>query len=257
MRFQPEDFTTKNYARLLVLTQKFWRFVTFDQLGLSEFDNNIVLWRHDIDASVHRAVKLAEIESASGVRATYFVQLSSGFYNVFEKDVSRRLVQIGRMGHQIGLHFDPGAYELDNFREFVDRLKLEQGILQDLLGCKVSAFSLHTPTAVPADMTGLEIEGLTNAYSAKITSAFKYCSDSNGYWRHERLEDILVRRDSTRLHVLTHPEYWTDEALSAQQRIERCIEGRSRSTRKNFYGIVLQTGRMIPGDEAVEEGSSP
>ena len=48
------------------------------------------LWRHDVDFSIERALIMAEYESGYGIKANYFIQLSSNFYNVFDTDIFER-----------------------------------------------------------------------------------------------------------------------------------------------------------------------
>ena len=69
-----------------------------------------VLWRHDVDVSMHRAARLAEIEAERGAVATYFVNPRSAFYNLRSPKSRRLLRRIRSLGHEIGLHFDAGAY---------------------------------------------------------------------------------------------------------------------------------------------------
>ena len=63
---------------------------------------------------------------------------------------------------------------------------------------------------------------------AACATATPYVSDSNGYWRFERLPEVLAAGAHERLHVLTHPEWWQEEAMSPRERILRCIAGRAR-----------------------------
>lgn len=45
--------------------------------------NRPVILRHDIDMSLHKALTFARLENRISIRSTYFVLLSSNFYNVF------------------------------------------------------------------------------------------------------------------------------------------------------------------------------
>ena len=65
-----------------------------------------VLWRHDVDVSMHRAARLAEIEAERGAVATYFVNPRSAFYNLLEPEIEVLLRRIRSLAHEIGLHFD-------------------------------------------------------------------------------------------------------------------------------------------------------
>ena len=84
---------------------------------------------------------------------------------------------------------------------------------------------------------------MVNAYGARSASATSYVSDSNGYWRHSRLPDVLAEGEAERLHVLTHPEWWQPQPMSPRERLERCIEGRSAAVRDWYDGLLESEGR--------------
>src|SRR5213593_3505306 len=84
------DFTEARYARALELAQRNYDFASFE----SPPAGHHVLWRHDVDFSVHRALRLAEIEAEAGVRATYFMYPRSQFYNLLSNLVAPKARQI-------------------------------------------------------------------------------------------------------------------------------------------------------------------
>ena len=45
--------------------------------------NKSVILRHDVDTSIEKAVKMAEFEKNLGISSTYFVLVTTDFYNVF------------------------------------------------------------------------------------------------------------------------------------------------------------------------------
>ena len=75
------DFTTESYAELLILAQENYTFTSYDQINT---DNKFILWRHDVDFSLNRSLKLAQIEHEAGVRSTFFLNPHSDFYNLLE-----------------------------------------------------------------------------------------------------------------------------------------------------------------------------
>jgi len=79
---------------------------------------------------------------------------------------------------------------------------------------------------------------MINAYSKYLKSNFGYCSDSNGYWRFERLEDVLKEAKHEKLQVLTHPGWWVETPMSPRQRIQRCIDGRAINVGKNYDDLL-------------------
>lgn len=236
MTYNIEDFTEENYSRLLKIAADYYEFTFFTE---EHSGRPIVIWRHDVDFSVSRAVKLAEIEQNIGVKSTFFFQIGSEFYNVFEGKTRRQLLSIIEMGHDIALHFDPTAYEISNLIELEEKLKYEKGVLEGIVCRPVSAFSYHNPTETILKFDQVSIADMVNTYSAVYRDSYGYCSDSNGYWRHERLEDVLLNREHKKLQVLTHPGWWQESAMPPRQRIERCIDGRSEYV-KNFYDSLLQ-----------------
>ena len=85
---------------------------------------------------------------------------------------------------------------------------------------------------------------MINTYSSFFRNEVGYCSDSNGYWRHKRLEDILNAKEYPCMQVLTHPIWWDKKIMSPKQKIRKCIEQRAKET-ENYYDKILdQMGRM-------------
>ena len=100
------DFTEKNYRKLLKLAKKNYAFKFFNSYSKPPY----VLWRHDVDCSVHRALSLAKIEKELGVKSTYFFHLHSPYYNLLEEASHNRVKKILALGHEIGLHFELPFY---------------------------------------------------------------------------------------------------------------------------------------------------
>lgn len=207
-----------------------------------------MLWRHDIDMSPHRALRLATIEAAAGARTTYFVHLHSPFYNVLESPVRDRLRSIAVLGHEIGLHFDTGFDSGQSAAANVDgAIMRERDVLESLLGVSITTCSFHNPErdgilGLDADSYG----GLLNTYGRSIGLRYTYVSDSNGYWRFRPLRALLAS-GAERLHVLTHPEWWTPTAMSPRDRVARCIRGRARAASRNYDAAIASSGRANIG----------
>ncbi len=83
-KFRFQDFTEQKYRQYLQKANRKFRFIRFEE---ERFAENTCLWRHDIDTSPHRALKLAQIENEEGVSATYFFLLHSNRYNFLEKEI--------------------------------------------------------------------------------------------------------------------------------------------------------------------------
>ena len=238
------DFTEDEYAQLLRLAQTSYTFISF-AAALSA-PAGTVLWRHDLDFSVHRALALARIEAAAGVRSTFFLHLHSPFYNALEAEVAERVNGILALGHELGLHFDPSFHSARG-RDVADALARERAFLEDVFEAPVRAFSLHNPDVAGWADDSDEVAGMVNAYGASLRRSFGYCSDSNGYWRFRRLRDVLEEAADERLHVLTHPEWWVPEPMSPRERVSRCIEGRAAQQHERYDRVVAAMGRANIG----------
>lgn len=79
-----ETFTEHEYRNLLRITKVNWQILPF---SASQSKGRICLWRHDIDFSVHRAYKLAQIEAEKQIQSTFFIHLHSHFYNALEDEM--------------------------------------------------------------------------------------------------------------------------------------------------------------------------
>lgn len=62
--------------------------------------------RHDVDYSMEKALIMAEYEKSIDVKSTYFLLLTSDFYNVLSHKNQKYIHKIIECGHDIGLHFD-------------------------------------------------------------------------------------------------------------------------------------------------------
>ena len=239
-----DDFTEAAYAGCVRMARQRWRFIRFTDVPC---DGRVVLWRHDVDLSPHRALRLARIEADEGVTSTFFIHLHSEFYNALERQVADIFRRIAGLGHEIGLHFDPNFHrESIQSREDIERLlKSEAAVIESLSDQPVRAFSFHNPDVGPwlaydDDVLG----GLRSAYGRTIKRDFQYCSDSNGYWRFRRLQDVLADESIEKLHVLTHPGWWQVEAMSPKARVLRCIQGRASAVQAGYEKLLADNNRV-------------
>ncbi|MBD5550884.1 MAG: hypothetical protein HDQ96_06875 [Lachnospiraceae bacterium] len=142
-----------------------------------------MILRHDIDYDIEKAVRLSAIERVGGA-GTYFVLLTSDFYNVFSKKSSEGLKQIAENGHTVAPHFDEVRYP-------------------ELLG------DVETVKEKIIEEAELNIPGMINSYGQTYFKEFKYLSDSRRRWR-EPVDEIIRSKGYERLHILTHP-FWYNE----------------------------------------------
>jgi hypothetical protein len=245
-KFNFSDFTEDQYRKIIQHAKKYYKF-RFFSTEVEKINEPFVLWRHDIDVSIHRALKIAQIEKEEGVNSTFFIMLGSEFYNIFEKDIMKRLIDIQLMGHQIGLHFSCDLRDIKNHGDLEHLVIQEKNILETFLERDVvKAVSFHNPN-LAMDKVNLRanvIGGLINTYGQKLVDNCGYVSDSNGYWRYERLMDVILGRKYSKLQVLTHPVWWPAEVMSPKDRIMRCVQGRAEFVNKFYDEMLEKLGRL-------------
>lgn len=236
------DFTEKRYAEILDFAKEKFSFVRFGSIPKPP----CLLWRHDVDMSVHRALALARLEEDRGIIATYFIRLRAEFYNVFEWPIRTMIQKISKSGHEIGLHFesDPSTY-LSNEEILEEKLQFDRAILEEVAGTSVSAVSFHDPEAGNLlRFRRKAYAGMENAYAYLAEAGFIYVSDSDGYWRFRPLSEVLSENTDTNVQVLTHPEWWTPVPMPPRARMQRCVEGRARAVQLRYDSQLAERGRI-------------
>ncbi|MFZ2339168.1 MAG: hypothetical protein WAW07_05520 [Bacteroidales bacterium] len=229
------DFTLDNYLKLLKKAKKNFNFVFFSDFN----DQKNILLRHDIDVSIQSAGKMARIEENLGIRSTYFTLVHSEFYNLLDKPNLTSLRAILSMGHAIGLHFDSHFYDITNLDELRRFLNIDKCILEDFLGIKVKDFSFHINDNFTLSVKEDVISGMVNVYSDKYMKNIAYCSDSMGYWRYDRLEDMLESCSGS-FQLLIHPCWWQAEILPPRRRIFKIIDKHGRYLKNNWDKMLFE-----------------
>lgn len=208
------EFTFDWYLQLLsLLKKKGYLICGYD--GWIEYDKCVIL-RHDVDNSLEAAVRFAELEKEAEVKSTYFVLVTSDFYNVFSGSNQKLVRKIISYGHSVGLHFDETAYT-GGIDYMAQMIKKEAGMLETVTGVPVISVSMHRPSrrTLEADMA---IQGMINSYSHTFFHEFKYVSDSRRRWR-EPVDDIISSGMYQRLHILTHAFWYAEKQNSIEETV--------------------------------------
>lgn len=195
--------------------------------------NKAVIMRHDIDISLEKAVEMAEIEKDERIISTYFILLSTDFYNAASEKSLKAIKRIADCGHQIGLHFDEVKYaEIECMRTLVDAIKQEAEILSEITGFPISSVSMHRPSKETLN-ADYEIEGIINSYGKVFFKDFKYVSDSRRCWW-ENVEEIIESDKFERLHILTHPFWYHAKEKTIQESIGDFINAAATERYENL-----------------------
>jgi len=172
---------------------------------------------HDVDISLKKAVEMAEFENKNNIKSTYYILLSSPYYNALEAENLQRIRTLRELGMGIGLHYD-NSIKLQDANQCCSEIIIQLGMLQHHIGeLEEKSVTFHKP------LRGVDINGetvnllnLSNIYSPNFDRRFKYISDSGHNWR-ENPYDIIDTNDM--VHINTHPEWYNNEEMD----MEECI----------------------------------
>ena len=196
---------------------------SFQKMGYQTVSADIIspekphlLLRHDVDIELKYALEIAKIEKACNVHSTFFVLVTSDFYNALSEVSFLYMKEILDCGHQIGIHVDIGSVE--RFADIEKKVIKEAQILSSFLSTDINTFSFHRPSSLERfrDYHQIEIDGFTNYYEPRLFESISYVSDSRGGWFHGHpleKEEVKQRRA---LHLLTHPIWWSSLAVDCE-----------------------------------------
>lgn len=237
-------FTYESYKMMLKnLMDKGYSFKNY--LNWDEEEKTVIL-RHDVDNSLKKAVLLSEVEKEMSVHgATYFVLLSTNFYNVHSKESRNCISNIIRNGGSIGLHFDEAQYDISSEEELKEYVCKEIKILSEIVETKVNVVSMHRPSE--KILSGdVEFAGIINSYSDTFFHRMKYLSDSRRCWR-ENIDDIIMGERYARLHILTHP-FWYMEGR--EKNLKQTLKEAMIEAAMNYYDNMDSNFRNLESELA-------
>lgn len=247
-KYRFDDFTLANYKRLLLLAKdKGFNFILHKDAFVAERKD--VIWRHDVEFEPDIALKMAEIEYELEVQATYFFQIHSPFYNVVEPHYREVFHQIKDLGHCVGLHFDSAYWGITDESQLNDYIILDKEYLEKNMGVEIDTFSFHNTTPFTQSCLEYRYGGLINVYASFFKEHYNYCGDSLGYWRFDRLENVLNDNTVRHLQVLTHDANWSEEVLSPRKRFMKVMHDRAERLIVAQVNGLHSKGMLCPDDD--------
>jgi hypothetical protein len=241
-KYHFSDFTHEHYKELLKIAKSKFTFIDYP-ISLNPPKSPCVLWRHDIDFSMQLALEMAQLENEVGIKSTYFILLHSEFYNLLDAADAKCVEQIIALGHSIGLHFDIHFYNVKEQDQLNEYLLVEKNLLEKTFHQAIKTFSFHKNNEFTMNCQEEYYAGMVNTYASVFQKDFGYASDSNGYWRFERLYDFLTTTKHQYIQVLTHPEWWTKEIMSPLQKVEKVLQQRTDRTLSWYVNTLKEYNR--------------
>ena len=229
------DFTTNKYEELiLALKNAEYEIVTYFEYCKGCRADKLVVMRHDVDRSVERARRLAEVELEVGVKASYY------FRDKFINENSDDIRYIESLGHEVGYHYEDLSMEKGDvdkaYARFVRNIEKMRQVADvrtiTMHGAPTSRFDSKEMWRVcdykklgligePQfdvdwnDMFYLTDTGRSwNGVSRRDKVAeFKLIWEAKG-WVYKTTDDVIkaVRNGSfpKRMMMTTHPQRWAD-----------------------------------------------
>lgn len=233
------DFTIKIYRELLLTLQsagyEFFTFADWCEGKAAEAEKYIIL-RHDIDKLPGHAFRIARIESAMKIQASYYWLTRKP---VFHPDIIRR---ISAMGHEIGYHYRDWVDAQGDAEKAMDLFQLNLAKFQTLTpiktmsmdGCPWSKFN-NLDMWLHYDYNSFGIIGepyfdIFGAGHKKAVEDVFYLTDTGRMWNGDRFSvrdkvavNQLLDYKSTyelidaagkgllpnKIMITTHPQRWS------------------------------------------------
>lgn len=177
----------------------------------SDSGKKAVFLRHDIDLHLSGVDELARIEARMGVKATYYVLLTS-HYNVLCPDNRKILQDLLGWGHEVGLHYDMETYPED-VAKARNHLEEEVELLSRMVGRPIFTISMHQPHLGKSDPFR-QLKGYLHPHDPRYGENLLYISDSCRAWRDERLLACFGDDPPRRVLLSVHPELWLDGTVT-------------------------------------------
>jgi hypothetical protein len=209
------DFSLAHYRELLEAAKAGgYRFAGFDRPP----EPGVLIVRHDVDLSLHAAVRMAEIEADAGVWSTWCLMTRSVFYNLDSHEGERAIARLRELGGRIAHHAVYPNVDLD---ERFDRV-----------------VAWHNPDR---EYMTLPIDGVTNPMSAPFFDRDHYRSDSNHRWgfgghEHDCPHGALARGELEWLQLLIHPEIWVYEGETMRETMESFLDEERELLLQRLHG---------------------
>lgn len=218
------DFTYRGFSAFIShLKENDFVFCSF----YDYLEESCIVLRHDVDFSLEEALVMAKLESRLEARSTYFVLLSSPFYNIFNIRSKEIINHILELNHDIGLHFDPANYQVESYEHLFTLINNEISILNGILDRDISFYSFHRPASNPSYFDQLKCDE-RYVHSDKFES-LKYISDSRMHFR-ENIFSLIKNNASKSYQINLHPIWYKQEFADIETRLLSFVKASENKT---------------------------
>lgn len=207
------DYTTGNFRRFMedLKSEKF-SVISYDDYEAGHIDPekvNVFL-RHDVDISLSRTLKMAEIQKSLDIHSTYFFRLHAEKYSFDEaRPIIRKLADDG---FGIGLHYETVSIAKGDVEKAIELFGADIGKLRELAPVSVVAAhgqKLYKNRTIWEDVDRSALK-VSSAYDMKHDF---YLSDAGGKSLRDKdgkylFDRIYEAKPGQIVQVLIHPDWW-------------------------------------------------
>lgn len=240
-KYNFDFFTIENYKIMVNTVKELGYEFILHKADFVEGRKDII-WRHDVEFSPEIALEMANIENEAGVKATYFFQVHSENYNIYEKHFSDILRTIQTFGHHIGLHFDSHYFDVSSEEELNRFIELDKNYFNSIFNLDIDTFSFHNTTPFIFNCKEYRYAGLINVYSDFFKEHYQYRADSTGFWRYENFFEEIQNTDVKHFQFLCHDAMWSHDVLSPRKRVFKSIQDNADRVKKFYDSDMIKFG---------------
>lgn len=214
-------FSYEYYNKIIKEIKRINKIYNFKSVNNS-IKNGFVL-RHDIDIDIDKAYKMCNIEKDMGITSTYFILVTSDFYNILSYKNRNIIRDMSVNGFEIGLHFDPMIYGSMTLNQMQKQVEKECSIIEDIVGEKVETISLHNPSIHNQYPI---FESYRNTYSKEFFNPELYLSDSCKDFRGKDVFEFIKKGENNLLQVLFHPLHFSESGETYIESFNKIIKSK-------------------------------
>ena len=173
-----------------------------------------VVLHHDVELSLSRALTMARLEATHRVHGTYCVPVDAALHDPSAVTFARTVRSISRLGHEVGLQFDPAAHWDDDpgAASLLAEIEREREALGRLVGSEIEVVSFRRPTE---RLSRLELPDAINACRDPAAPSYRAVDD-----RTLRGTEPFPDGVPERLRLVVHPGLWRPAAATEAAVVE-------------------------------------
>ncbi|MFW5963442.1 MAG: hypothetical protein ACOCQM_01155 [Natronomonas sp.] len=196
-----------------------------------------VVLHHDVELSLSRALTMARLEATHRIRGTYCIPIRAPLHDTSTVAFVRTVRSISRLGHEVGLQFDPTAHweESPSEAALLSEIDRERKALSRVAETPVEVVSFRRPTK---RLSRLELPDAINVCRDPEEPSYRVVTD-----RELPGTDPFPDGVPERFRLLIHPGLWRPVARSESAVVETYRREAAAAVEAYFDAFDIPTPR--------------